>query len=297
MRLWVGWGRRGAGFGAAGAVQSILDCTTEWEGPWLSDPGPALMRDGLRRTVRPSGRSACTTACVLQWTVLQSRLLRLTVVSAPVPRCRPVLARGVRDAGSVANGVPDDGRSTDGEPGGGGIPRHAPGVGSVAAEPAPPPSFLCPISMELMGDPVMLASGHTYDRASIEHWLSQGHGTCPVTGARLRHLELTPNYALRSAIMVGCVCVCVWCWLFGLLVGCVAQGAVCVSGFGKGNARRRREENEEGERRRSVVCGPGGVVAVLRACVLHQRQSTQPLRHKIHALRDALCRTGLSLTA
>jgi F-box/WD-40 domain protein 7 len=46
-----------------------------------------------------------------------------------------------------------------------------------------------------------LATGHTYDRHSIERWLAQGHKTCPVTGMRLRHLELTPNFALRSAIV------------------------------------------------------------------------------------------------
>lgn len=48
---------------------------------------------------------------------------------------------------------------------------------------------------------MILATGHTYDRASIERWLAQGHKTCPVTGMRLRHLELTPNFALRSAIL------------------------------------------------------------------------------------------------
>lgn len=35
-----------------------------------------------------------------------------------------------------------------------------------------PASFYCPISMELMADPVMVATGHTYDRqASISHSL------------------------------------------------------------------------------------------------------------------------------
>lgn len=57
--------------------------------------------------------------------------------------------------------------------------------------------------MELMADPVMVATGHTYDRQCIEKWLAQGNRTCPVTGMRLRHLELTPNYALRTAIQVG----------------------------------------------------------------------------------------------
>lgn len=58
--------------------------------------------------------------------------------------------------------------------------------------------------MELMSDPVMVATGHTYDRSCIEKWLAQGNRTCPVTGMRLRHLELTPNHALRNAIQVRC---------------------------------------------------------------------------------------------
>jgi F-box/WD-40 domain protein 7 len=69
--------------------------------------------------------------------------------------------------------------------------------------PQAPTSFYCPISMELMADPVMVATGHTYDKVCIERWLAQGNKTCPVTGMKLRHLELWPNYALRAAIQVG----------------------------------------------------------------------------------------------
>lgn len=67
-----------------------------------------------------------------------------------------------------------------------------------------PSSYYCPISMDIMVEPVMIATGQTYDKDYIERWLSQGHRTCPVTGQRLRHLELTPNFALRSAIQVMC---------------------------------------------------------------------------------------------
>lgn len=68
--------------------------------------------------------------------------------------------------------------------------------------PIAPASFYCPISMDLMTDPVMVDTGHTYDRSCIERWLQQGNRTCPVTGMRLRHLELMPNHALRNAIQV-----------------------------------------------------------------------------------------------
>ena len=66
-----------------------------------------------------------------------------------------------------------------------------------------PESFYCPISHDIMVDPVIVATGHTYDRPCIERWLMQNR-TCPVTGLRLPHLELTPNFALRNAMQVGC---------------------------------------------------------------------------------------------
>jgi F-box/WD-40 domain protein 7 len=71
------------------------------------------------------------------------------------------------------------------------------------AVPQAPSSFYCPVSMELMSDPVIVATGHTYDRSCIQKWLDQGNRTCPVTGMRLRHLELMPNHALRNAIQVS----------------------------------------------------------------------------------------------
>lgn len=76
----------------------------------------------------------------------------------------------------------------------------SPSTESSAAQ--APSSYYCPISMDIMVEPVMIATGQTYDKDFIEKWLSQGHRTCPVTGQRLRHLELTPNFALRSAIQV-----------------------------------------------------------------------------------------------
>ena len=38
---------------------------------------------------------------------------------------------------------------------------------------AVPPHYQCPVSMELMVDPVMVATGHTYDRPFIQRWLSR----------------------------------------------------------------------------------------------------------------------------
>lgn len=38
--------------------------------------------------------------------------------------------------------------------------------------------FSCPITRELMRDPVIAADGHTYDREAIEMWL-RNHDTSP----------------------------------------------------------------------------------------------------------------------
>uniref|UniRef100_J3LG09 U-box domain-containing protein n=1 Tax=Oryza brachyantha TaxID=4533 RepID=J3LG09_ORYBR len=65
----------------------------------------------------------------------------------------------------------------------------------------PPHLFLCPISMELMADPVTVSTGVTYDRRSIEEWLFvYGRTTCPATMQPLSNFDLTPNHTLKRVI-------------------------------------------------------------------------------------------------
>ncbi|GJN21903.1 hypothetical protein PR202_gb09426 [Eleusine coracana subsp. coracana] len=65
----------------------------------------------------------------------------------------------------------------------------------------PPHLLLCPISMELMDDPVTVSTGVTYDRRSIERWLFEyGSATCPATMQPLANLDLTPNHTLKRVI-------------------------------------------------------------------------------------------------
>nr|GMC59178.1 U-box domain-containing protein 1-like [Ipomoea batatas] len=67
-----------------------------------------------------------------------------------------------------------------------------------------PDEFRCPISLDLMRDPVIVASGHSYDRNSIAQWINSGHHTCPKSGQRLIHMALIPNYSLKSLIHQWC---------------------------------------------------------------------------------------------
>lgn len=67
-----------------------------------------------------------------------------------------------------------------------------------------PEDFRCPISLELMTDPVTVSTGQTYDRASIQKWLKSGNLTCPKTGEKLSSKELVPNFALKKLIQQFC---------------------------------------------------------------------------------------------
>ncbi|MBA0733054.1 hypothetical protein Gogos_017102 [Gossypium gossypioides] len=67
-----------------------------------------------------------------------------------------------------------------------------------------PEEFKCPLSNQLMRDPVILASGQTYDRPFIQTWLNAGNRTCPRTQQVLSHTILTPNHLIREMISQWC---------------------------------------------------------------------------------------------
>jgi serine/threonine protein kinase len=62
-----------------------------------------------------------------------------------------------------------------------------------------PEEFVCPITHEVMHDPVICADGKSYERAAIEAWL-QTHDSSPSTNLPLENKQLTPNIALRATI-------------------------------------------------------------------------------------------------
>lgn len=81
---------------------------------------------------------------------------------------------------------------------------HACGLIDKSSSPVIPDEFRCPISLELMKDPVIVATGQTYERSCIQKWIDSGHRTCPKTQQMLPHSVLTPNYVLRSLIAQWC---------------------------------------------------------------------------------------------
>jgi hypothetical protein len=61
-----------------------------------------------------------------------------------------------------------------------------------------PEHFNCPVSADVMEEPVIAMDGHTYNRASIEMWL-QNHNTSPMT-REIISTNLVPNFNLKSQI-------------------------------------------------------------------------------------------------
>lgn len=62
-----------------------------------------------------------------------------------------------------------------------------------------PDEWLCPITYEIMQDPVIAPDGRTYERANIEEWL-RIHGSSPFTREDMTINRLIPNMILRDII-------------------------------------------------------------------------------------------------
>ncbi|XP_004493781.2 U-box domain-containing protein 3 [Cicer arietinum] len=67
-----------------------------------------------------------------------------------------------------------------------------------------PSYFLCPLSLEIMLDPVIVASGQTYERGSIQMWLDNELLICPKTHQKLTHTDLIPNSTVKAMITNWC---------------------------------------------------------------------------------------------
>ena len=59
-------------------------------------------------------------------------------------------------------------------------PPEAEAPAEAASPGDEPPELLCPITLSMMGDPVVANDGHSYERAAIATWLAT-HDTSPQT--------------------------------------------------------------------------------------------------------------------
>lgn len=84
-----------------------------------------------------------------------------------------------------------------------GQPTPEPGVQETmtrkkAKDIAIPVEFICPITQEIMTEPMMAEDGHTYERSAISRWLKK-HKTSPKAGSEMGK-QLFVNYTVKQLI-------------------------------------------------------------------------------------------------
>lgn len=63
-----------------------------------------------------------------------------------------------------------------------------------------PDDFLCPITHEIMWEPVTCSDGFTYEKNAIVEWFMSGKLTSPITNEELRNTDYVHNLDLRNMI-------------------------------------------------------------------------------------------------
>ncbi|XP_076898619.1 U-box domain-containing protein 43-like [Bidens hawaiensis] len=72
---------------------------------------------------------------------------------------------------------------------------------SLGRQPLEPlQSFYCPITGDVMEDPVETPTGHSFEREAIEKWLAAENNVCPVTKTPLKASALRTNKTLKQSI-------------------------------------------------------------------------------------------------
>ena len=61
-------------------------------------------------------------------------------------------------------------------------------------------NFVCPITFQIMENPVVATDGYTYEKQAIEHWL-ETKMTSPLTNLKMPNKTLIPNYTIKSLIV------------------------------------------------------------------------------------------------
>uniref|UniRef100_A0A7R9WYF8 U-box domain-containing protein n=1 Tax=Craspedostauros australis TaxID=1486917 RepID=A0A7R9WYF8_9STRA len=77
-------------------------------------------------------------------------------------------------------------------------------MGFSATNLAVPERFICPITQEIMVDPLVSKHGHNFERRAILQWLNDHANSpdqcCPMTRKALTPSMLFPNASLRTQI-------------------------------------------------------------------------------------------------
>ena len=144
------------------------------------------VREVAAGTARAAGRAVAR--------AVAASSARVEAVAAAAAAAASVAAAAAATAAAKAEVL--ERAVTDGDEGGSsGV--AGPSEASEAAE--VPDDYVCPITAEIMTDPVSTLDGFTYEREAITEWL-RTKDTSPSTGAKLESKTLIPNLMARSMI-------------------------------------------------------------------------------------------------
>lgn len=63
-----------------------------------------------------------------------------------------------------------------------------------------PEEFLCPLTLEIMKDPVMTRHLYSFERGAIVEWLARGNDHCPLSRKPMGLRDIITNHKLRAQI-------------------------------------------------------------------------------------------------
>ena len=63
-----------------------------------------------------------------------------------------------------------------------------------------PSEFVCPLTLDVMDDPIMTKYGQSYERSALLEWLQSGHGVCPLSRRPLHLQDIVTNHGLRMKV-------------------------------------------------------------------------------------------------
>ena len=63
-----------------------------------------------------------------------------------------------------------------------------------------PDEFKCPITCDIMNNPVIASDGHSYEMNALKSFLSKGNGKSPLTREKLNARIMIPNINLKKRI-------------------------------------------------------------------------------------------------
>jgi hypothetical protein len=63
-----------------------------------------------------------------------------------------------------------------------------------------PSSFICPLTLDVMADPLVSRAGHSFERSAILEWLDRGNTCCPLTRRPMKISDLISHRALKTEI-------------------------------------------------------------------------------------------------